>query len=570
MSKKNYPKKEAVSTKKANSTQTDLFEKIESFFKSKPFLVVGIPIILGVFTYLLLFDAKVSIGGDDSGYLMRAHRFIEHGEFPFYQGPVYPMVLGFFMLFVGINFFVLKFLSFLFIVGSIFILYKAFEKHVSPLVIFFALTLVGINSYIGLYASMTYSEAFFIFGLSLFLLFFVRKFVENESNSFGGKEILNVFFLSLSVFILSQIRFVGIATLGAVILFFILYRKYLHSIAALGFFAAIYAGYHFLKIGLDVPDGMSTQMELLFNIDPYDASKGKESIGGFIGRFFGNSDLYLSKTFLTQIGLRPEFSEVNSLLTLVVYLLLIGSAFLFYKNQNKALVFSFLALLALMSLTFIVLQTYWDQDRMIVVYYPLLFIVLLSGINLLLNEKKLKPFRIILPIIGFILIAVSLSRTFPKLQENTLVVQKNFGGDKYYGFSEDWVNYLKMSEYVGKNLPKETVVGSRKAGMSYVYSNGMTQYGINRIRTENPDELLDLLVENNVSYIIDASLRANPAANTGQTISTVQRFMYYIRTKYPETFELVHTIGNTEPAFLYKVNFPDRPEKEQTAIDESL
>lgn len=570
MSKKNYPKKETVKTKKAGFSQTDFFEKIEGFFKSKPFWVVGIPIILGCFTYFLLFDAKVSIGGDDSGYLMRAHRFIEHGEFPFYQGPVYPMVLGFFMLFFGINLFVLKFLSVLFIVGSIFILYKTFEKHVSPLVMFFALTLVGINSYIGLYASMTYSEAFFIFGLSLFLHFFIRNFVDTDSGSFDVKEILNVFLLSLFVFILSQIRFVGIATLGAAIVFFIFYKKYYHSIAAIGFFAAIYTGYHFLKVSLDIPDGMSTQMELLFNVDPYDATKGKETLSGFVGRFFGNSDLYLGKTFLTQIGLRPEFSESNSMLTIIVYLLLLGSAFLFYKNQNKALVFSFLALLALMSLTFIVLQTYWDQDRMIVVYYPLLFIVLLSGINLLLNEKKLKPFRIILPIIGFILIAVSLSRTFPKLQENTLVVQKNFGGDKYYGFSEDWVNYLKMSEYVGKNLPKETVVGSRKAGMSYVYSNGMTQYGINRIRTENPDELLDLLVENNVSYIIDASLRANPAANTGQTISTVQRFMYYIRTKYPETFELVHTIGNTEPAFLYKVNFPDRPEKEQTAIDESL
>jgi hypothetical protein len=570
MSKKNYPKKESVITKKASSPQVDLFEKLESFFKTKPFWVVGVPIILGFFTYLLLFDAKVSIGGDDSGYLMRAHRFIEHGEFPFYQGPVYPMVLGFFMLFFGINLFVLKFLSVLFIVGAIFILYKAFEKHVSPLVLFFALTLVGINSYIGLYASMTYSEAFFVFGLSLFLLFFIRKFIEKESSSFGGKEILNVFLLSLFVFVLSQIRFVGIATLGAAIVFFILYKKYFHAVAAFGFFAAIYAGYHFFKVSLDVPDGMSTQMELLFNVDPYDASKGKETIGGFIGRFFGNSDLYLGKTFLTQIGLRPEFSETNSLLTAIVYLLLLGSAFLFYKNQNKTLVFSFLAFLALMSLTFIVLQTYWDQDRMIVVYYPMLFILLLSGVSLLLNEKNLKLLRLALPVIGFILIIASLSRTLPKLQANTLVVQKNFGGDKYYGFTEDWVNYLKMSEYVGKNLPKETVVGSRKAGMSYVYSNGMTQFGINRVKTENPDELLDLLVENNVSYIIDASLRANPAANTGQTIGTVQRFMYFIRTKYPEAFELVHTIGNSEPAYLYKVNYPERPETDQTTLDESL
>lgn len=557
MSKKNIPKK-TVTQPKQPSSNISIFEKLDGFFNTKSLWVWLVPMALGLFTYLLLFDAKVSIGGDDSAYLMRAHLFISKGEFPYFQGPIYPMILGFFMLFAGINLYVLKLVSLFFILFSILLLYHAFKKQISLMVLFFALVLVGINSYIAFFASMTYSEASFIFGLSLLVFLFIKLFVENEnSNPFDIKELTKILVISLFVFILSQIRFVGISTLGAVVVFFIFYKKYIHSILSIGFFGAFYTLYSLFKSSLDLPDGMSSQLELLMNIDPYDATKGQETVSGFIGRFFGNADLYLGKTFLIQLGLRPEMSTTNTLLTLIIFALLIGSFILFIKNKNKALVFTTLVLGAIMSLTFIVLQTYWDQDRMIVICYPLLFIVLLSGIYYLLKEKALKGLQLIFPILGIILLLISLSRTLPKLQANTLVVQKNMGGDKYYGFTDDWVNYLKMSEYVGETLPKETIVGSRKAGMSYVYSNGMTQYGINRIRTENPDELLNLLVENNVSYVIDASLRTNLNVNNGQVISTVLRFMYLIRTKYPNTFELVHTIGTSEPAFLYKVNLPD-------------
>lgn len=555
---------------KEKSKPTELFSKMEGVFTSRPFLLIGLPLVLAAFTYLLLFDAKVSIGGDDSAYFMRAHLFIKKGEFPFFQGPIYPLILGFIMLFTGINLYALKLLSVLFILGTIFFVYKAYKNQLSPLVLFTVSTLIAVNAYVGLYASMTYSEACFMFALSLFLLFFVKTFTEKDDEKVGVKMISQVFLLSFLIFVLSQIRFVGVATLGAALVFFVIYRKYIHAGLSFVFFGVIYFAYTLLKKAMDVPDGMSSQLELLMNVDPYDASKGQETVGGFIGRFFGNSDLYLGKTFLIQAGLRPEMSPTNSLLTLLVYAVILGSLFLFWKNKNKALVFSVLVLGAVMTLTFLVLQTSWDQDRMIIVCYPLLFLVIFSGLYSLLKEKALQNLQILFPVFAGIFIFLSLARTLPKLQANTLVVQKNLSGDKYYGFTDDWANFLRMSEYVGKTLPEGTVVGSRKPGMSYVYSNGIEQFAINKIKTENPDELLNSMMESNVNYIIDASLRANPAFNTGQTISTVQRFMYLIRTKYPNTFELVHTIGNTEPAFLYKVNLPDTNPEGQNQTDESL
>lgn len=46
------------------------------------------------------------------------------------------------------------------------------------------------------------------------------------------------------------------------------------------------------------------------------------------------------------------------------------------------------------------------------------------------------------------------------------------GGDIYYGYTEDWTNFLKLSRYCGDSLPETAYVVSRKAPMSFIYSNG--------------------------------------------------------------------------------------------------
>ena len=71
-------------------------------------------------------------------------------------------------------------------------------------------------------------------------------------------------------------------------------------------------------------------------------------------------------------------------------------------------------------------------------------------------------------------------RSLPKLPQkstyNQKVLAKNLRGNLYYGFTPDWQNFLKMSEWVGKNLPDSTVVVSRKPSMSFIYSKGKEFY----------------------------------------------------------------------------------------------
>jgi hypothetical protein len=83
-----------------------------------------------------------------------------------------------------------------------------------------------------------------------------------------------------------------------------------------------------------------------------------------------------------------------------------------------------------------------------------------------------------------------LSVTAVKIKHNQKVLSKNLKGNLYYGFTPDWQNFLKMSEWVGKNLPDSTVVVSRKPSMSFIYSKGKEFYPMYRFPTEDADTLI--------------------------------------------------------------------------------
>jgi len=104
----------------------------------------------------------------------------------------------------------------------------------------------------------------------------------------------------------------------------------------------------------------------------------------------------------------------------------------------------------------------------------------------------------------------------------------------------------------------------RKASADYKVSSFTTDSLLNRVKVSSqscfavsPDSLLNTLKKNRVSYVIVASLRANPNMNTGNIINNIQRYLYFVEQKYPGILKLVHQIGEDagEPAWLYKVDY---------------
>jgi len=179
---------------------------MKNWSRSTWILIVGIIITL-LFSYLL-FDTKMSIGGDDSEYLISAKKFWDGKTFPTWHGSFYPILLSLFYGLFGMNVILFKILSLLFLIGHFYFFYKAFEDVGSKEIFYYTILLISINSYILIYASLTYSETFFMFlqALTFYILF---KIIEKNQLNFWDKKGLWIM-MGLGIFLMSITRNIGI------------------------------------------------------------------------------------------------------------------------------------------------------------------------------------------------------------------------------------------------------------------------------------------------------------------------------------------------------------------------
>ena len=78
----------------------------------------------------------------------------------------------------------------------------------------------------------------------------------------------------------------------------------------------------------------------------------------------------------------------------------------------------------------------------------------------------------------------------------------------------------------------------------------------NNILCYSPGNLYNNLREQNIQYMLMASLRTDPAKNTGSIINTLQRYMYIVSLKYPNIVKRhCHSIGDSEPATLLELQY---------------
>lgn len=537
--------------KKAMPPKTDVLDNIEVWCtKHQKWLITGIMCTFTLFS-LLLFNLRVSEGGDDSTYIIRAVKFINNGTYPSFQGPLYPLFLSVFVALFGIKLSILKASSFAVMLLSVWMFYKFFRKRISYTLLFAMLLLTSVSSYYIYFTSQTYSEALFIF---LQLPIFALVYAVYEDN----KEGLNwPRMVLLSAFILAGFltRTVGIGALLAVITFFIFVKRYKEAAVVAGGFMVLLVLSLALKSAIwQIGWFDGGQASTLLYKHPYQLDKGRETFGGFVMRFIDNSNLYLSKHFLKMVALRPDgINKINGSLTLLLYGIFAFSAFKAYK-KDKYFAFIIIYLGIMLSITFVVLQKLWDQYRLIVPFFPYMILVMLYGLNHLGRSLRSKwPRYLFMTLVGLAILN-SAYRSFTKA--DLLTLRKNMKGDLYEGYSDDWRNYLSMAEYASKALPDDCLAAARKPNMAQVYGNGRRFYGIYRYDTEDPDKLLARLKENNVTHVIMASLRKNPVINNGLTINTVQRYLYIIAKKYPQIFKLEHQIGGkVEPAYLFRVDY---------------
>jgi hypothetical protein len=429
-----------------------------------------------------------------------------------------------------------------------------------------------------------------------------------------------------------------------------IYKKYLTAVYSACSFALFWGLYHKVTVPvfwghLNIKGGMTGQASSIFLKNAYNPGEGTEDFWGMVTRFFENAKTYSSQ-FFELIGIKSMTTPHSYLFFgLIIILIGISLAYAIVKKQRYMMALILYAT-AFLCVTFVSLGVFWKQARLVMVYIPMIVAIVSYGIIMLLKTKRARLFRWIYPAAIILLVLVNLSNTTEKVQKHLPKLQKNIAGNKYYGFTPDWVNYFLMSEWAAKNVDRDKIIACRKASMSFIYT-GRAFNGINNVPTvlsdsallssnfkqhflgmkyadipndirsvlypfmvailvgDNsyyytydlpesmyaeiehadipiytkpedlltflkttketygvyPDKLLESLKNKNVSYIIDAKLRANPAYKTNNTITTITRYMSFIQQKYPGTFRKIHQIGtdDNEPAMIYEIVYnPNR------------
>jgi hypothetical protein len=494
-------KKATALPKKTSSAgeRRDLLGILDSFFDKRLGWLIWV--ILGVtFLFsLLLFDSRVSLSGDDSFYIIRASDFIHSFKYPAFQGPLYPMVLSLFVVIFGINLVPLKVLSLISILGFMYLFYMAFRKRIPSTLLVIALLLMSINSFLLYYSSQTYNEAFYLLVQMVLVLIFFRFFVDNEQALSFKKELYRHLYLALCLLALTLTKNMGYSAVFAVAGYFLLrgqWKNLLYSVAAFAIVLVVFQGVKYV-LWNEAGAQFSSQGSGLLNKDYYNPQAGKEDLAGYYNRLIGNSNLYLSKHFTSVLGFRKAepIMTINSLVTLLIYLMAIGSLIITYI-KNRYLFFTGLLSGSFLVITFIVLQTKWDQSRLIIPAVPLLLLMLFAGFYYISSIKKYKILQLAVPVLALLVFLQSLAVTAVAVKSNQEI------SGRYGGLTPDWKNYLKASEWASENLPEDAIVACRKPSISFVYGKGRNFYGIMQLPTYNTDVFFSNWQKDEGAYMV--------------------------------------------------------------------
>lgn len=624
--------------RKSKEQPLSLFERMEKHLqKNDKIYFCFIFAVTGVVS-LLLYDPRVSLTGDDSGYILGANGFIKDFHFPNAQAALYMVALSPVTYFFGIALFPLKFFSMLSMLGFMYFTFKAFRRKVPACILLPVLTLVSVNSYVLYYASQTYSEAFYMFMQSLFIYVLFRFIIKDKPEHTEWKTDVKAFTLvALSALGVALARPVGFSVIIATAGCFLFYGQWKNlSLFLLGF-VVLYLVYSLLTDWVWGNGGAAVSAGSYFNKNPYRPEEGAEDLTGILVRFWENSEQYLSNGLFRIMGFKYQTGENSFFRTILVYAVALGGLYLSFKRNRH--LFSVITVTGVfLIVTFVVIHTFWNQERLIIPVYPFILMSIFACLYYLLSKNNARRFQFIYPVFIGILFISGLNNTMKAIPEARKLT------NQYSGLTPDWINYLKASEWAGKNLNEEDLVACRKPSMSVIYGKGKLFYGIYSVPTGNAaafmhewttapdryvavpisdrtyrqfgalrnfyrarveldgqalwilnrsenlnntlnqagiqslalpemqelsaqennnfgifyaDTLLYLLKKGGVTHILTANLRINPAQKTGQTVSTVERYAFYIQEKYPNLYRLIYQEGanENEPAQIYEIDW---------------
>jgi len=531
-------------------SSSPLDARVDAFIDRHWHLLLALILLTSTLFIGLTFDPKVSIGGDDSWYVLAAQDFWNGVAFPSWHGSLYSIILSPFIALLGISLVPLKFLSVLFTLAAVWLLAVAFRKQISPLSWLIGIALFALTPHLVTLASTTYSEPLFLLIQSA--IFYTLFVYEAKTDASVKQKGLWLFLLAFLTFALALTRNVGYAAFLALLIYFLALRRDWHAGAlySAGFILLQFLFSIYRRLVWGVTDAsFAGQLNRALQVDFYNASAGQEDLWGMLVRFAQNCKQYLSGHNGQFVGFASATgSWVITLLVVVLLLFLLVRA---WKRSNRVLALLGIYLAAMYGITFITQQVAWNQMRLVLVYFPFFLFFSLDGLQDFLKRKNFQRVSVIL----LILFGVALLSHIVQNSRNVDItrLRSNLRGDRFAGYTPDWDSYLRMSEWVGKNIPDSVVVACRKPNNSRIYGN-RPFFGIFKLPSLNADTVQQFLDSNKVEYVMCGRLRRFTEKRTEDYINTLHVMLSVVLIKQPDYIELVHLIGANEPTVLFKLN----------------
>ncbi|MBI2430026.1 MAG: hypothetical protein HYV29_14760 [Ignavibacteriales bacterium] len=544
-------KKQSKQPKAQSRTSSQPFAKTEQWLSGISVPLMYWTIGIGVLFAMLIFNARIL--ETDNGLYIESGYYYAQNFFGYYftsSAALYVMFLALPIAIFGINVLLLKSLSILFYAAGLYFLYRSFRGKVPNVVFVPAFIITALNTTILSYASLTFTESFYMMLQSLFFFVFLNQLgkesVETEQPRKNIKGWLSV---GLALILLSLTKNIAVAAVGAVVLYFLFYRKYKNAVVVVGSYALFWGITELLKRMLwgDLAGsqyGGQSKMILLKN--PYDPNSGQETISGFVDRFFGNAQIFLSSRFMEILGLRGENSQPDLVVTIIIAAAILFGVVRMIKNKERSLLVMALYAVVVSLATFIALHTSWGQTRYIMIFTPFFLIIILYGVYDLMRTSDTPLLRMIFVVLVAGLLGLNIITTMNAASTNLPTLQKNLSGDAFAGYPDEWANYLRLSQWCADSLESQSLVACRKPSVSFIYGRGKMFQGIYNVPSPDPDTLLQQLQRPGTTHIILDNIAG-----------TVYRYMTTVEKKYPGTFVPVRQFGyNQSAAYLFKINYP--------------
>jgi hypothetical protein len=482
--KKNIKKQPPLPQPPKMPAKQTFYEKTNQWIKKYDWYFLGIGLFFTFLFGLLLFDPFINEAGDDTSYVERAYRFLYHGAFPGFQGALYPMVLSLIVLISGINVIILKGSSLVFLMLSILFLFLAFRKHIDAVLNVFIVLMTALSGAVLFYGSQTFNEAFYMFVQSLSIFVFVKYYVSNPPTSIR-QQIISAMWMGLLVFLMTITKHIGVVTLLAVLATLLVFKQWrdaIFNVASFVFFYVIFAIIKKLFWGIPFVE-RSSQGSVLMQKNPYNPGDGMEDLAGYISRLFENANLYISQHFYQFANLRETVTHTQPIIWLTVITVIIWLAALWkaYQNKDKTTTFVGFYTAFFLGITFIVLQTFWKQDRLILPVFPLGMFLFVYAFAKWLDWKKRTVFAVLGLIFMVSLLFISLQKVTVNSQDRKPQRAYFRGNDRVFTYTQDWKNYLLMSQWAADNTSDTSIIAARKCSMSNIFSGKFKFWGIYRV-----------------------------------------------------------------------------------------